>query len=83
MDAIKDSWESTFMVFVYYNGVVTWVIPDYFESLCYLNMRAFPFDTQICSLNFGNMMHDSSQVDLNVSLPVVDTEFYMASNQFE
>ena len=80
---VNKDWVDAFGVYVYADGTVVWVIADYFESTCHLNMLMFPFDTQTCSLNFGNVFHDSTLVDLIGQPEYVNTDFFFPSKEFE
>ena len=46
-------------------------------------MKQFPWDTQICSLNFGNLVHEEAQVNISLLLQWVDTSFFVENKEFE
>lgn len=54
------------MCIVYNNGKVLWVPPSLFVALCELDLRLWPFDTQVCSLKFGSWTYDSQQIDMRI-----------------
>ena len=51
-------------------------------SSCTLNMFKFPYDTEYCSLNFGNIIEPAELVDLTWDTPEVDLIFN-PSNEFD
>lgn len=48
------------------NGVHTWYAPTIFTSICKMDVRFFPFDDQVCELQFGSWAYDSSKIDLEI-----------------
>ncbi|XP_033102947.1 neuronal acetylcholine receptor subunit alpha-3-like [Anneissia japonica] len=52
------------VVIVTANGTVTWASPIIFTTYCKINVNAFPFDKQTCSLKFGPWQHDKSEVGI-------------------
>ncbi|XP_012217863.1 neuronal acetylcholine receptor subunit alpha-10 isoform X2 [Linepithema humile] len=49
-----------------HDGQVLWVPPSQFIGLCDLDMRLWPFDTQICTLTFGSWTYHGEQIDLRL-----------------
>ncbi|XP_071845349.1 neuronal acetylcholine receptor subunit alpha-10-like isoform X2 [Apostichopus japonicus] len=49
---------------IHYHGEVTWYAPAIFKSACSINMYYFPFDEQVCHLQFGSWAFDTSKLDL-------------------
>ena len=45
-------------------------------------MFKFPFDTQTCSLDFGNVIHVKGAVTLVANIDEVDQGFYLDSKEF-
>ena len=64
------------------SGMVIWTPSAAFSSSCDLNMYKFPFDKQRCSLNFGNLVHRESAVQLYASTDSVQLAFYVPSKEF-
>ncbi|CAF3333757.1 unnamed protein product [Rotaria sp. Silwood1] len=50
-------------VVIYYNGYVNWVPPAIYKSSCYIDVKFFPFDKQICELRFGSWTYDQKQLN--------------------
>ena len=46
-------------------------------------MHAFPYDTQKCSLDFGNVMEPTELVNITTSMSEVDLQSFYDSNEFE
>ena len=64
-------------------GQVVWAPSGTFESSCDLNMYNFPFDSQKCSLDFGNMIHLESSVRLFVETDSpINLDFFVPSKEF-
>ena len=45
-------------------------------------MYKFPFDTQICSLDFGNLVHTEYAVQLYTDMDSVLMSFFVPSKEF-
>lgn len=52
---------------VFHDGQVLWVPPAQFIGLCDLDLRLWPFDTQICNLTFGSWTYHGEQIDMRLS----------------
>lgn len=48
-------------------GSVSWSTPVIIQSSCKVQVRYFPFDTQVCTLTFGSWSMDGSQLKMRVS----------------
>uniref|UniRef100_A0A0R3RH77 Neur_chan_LBD domain-containing protein n=1 Tax=Elaeophora elaphi TaxID=1147741 RepID=A0A0R3RH77_9BILA len=48
------------------NGDAQWAPPAKIYSICKLDVRYFPFDDQLCSLEFGSWIYDQSQLDVQI-----------------
>lgn len=49
---------------IQHDGSVIWIPPTQFHSFCELNMRYWPFDTQVCNIVLGSWTHDGNQINL-------------------
>lgn len=49
---------------IHYNGDVTWYAPAIFKSACKVNMMYFPFDEQVCLIQFGSWAFDIAKLNL-------------------
>ncbi|KAH0539576.1 acetylcholine receptor subunit alpha-like 1 [Cotesia glomerata] len=52
---------------IYSDGTVIWVPPTHFLALCDLDLRLWPFDTQICQLKLGSWSYSGNQIDLRLN----------------
>ncbi|CAF3628111.1 unnamed protein product [Rotaria socialis] len=50
-------------VVVYHNGDMNWVPPAIYKSSCYIDVKFFPFDQQVCELRFGSWTYNQHQVN--------------------
>ncbi|XP_071944538.1 neuronal acetylcholine receptor subunit alpha-10-like [Antedon mediterranea] len=46
------------------DGTVTWASPSIYTSSCRMNVRKFPFDSQLCTLEFGSWTYDGYELNL-------------------
>ena len=69
---------TNFNLIVDNKGNMTWLYPLQVISMCEMNVKLFPFDTQICKLKIGSWMYHglqlhianmSSQLDLSSLIP--------------
>lgn len=51
---------------IYHDGRVLWVPPAQFIGLCDLDLRLWPFDTQICNMTFGSWTYHGEQIDMQI-----------------
>ena len=51
---------------VYSDGTVYYNFPTIVEALCPIDVRNFPFDTQICTLKFGSWAYHGRQLDIQL-----------------
>ncbi|CAF3716073.1 unnamed protein product [Rotaria socialis] len=50
-------------VVIYHDGYVNWVPPAIYKSSCYIDVKFFPFDKQVCELRFGSWTYDQRQLN--------------------
>lgn len=53
-----------FRAYVSNTGSVTYNFPTVAKSICRVNVKYFPFDTQNCSLQFGSWSHHGFELDM-------------------
>ena len=70
-------------VVVSYDGHVHWSVPLQIKTACPVDATYFPYDKQTCQIQFGSWIHDSSQLQLELSQPLVDLSHYSLSDEFE
>ena len=61
--------EKTSHVLLHSDGTIRWSQPVTFRAACLMNLKAFPFDQQCCSLRFGSWSYDGSLIDLHIPDP--------------
>uniref|UniRef100_A0A1I8H4A7 Neur_chan_LBD domain-containing protein n=1 Tax=Macrostomum lignano TaxID=282301 RepID=A0A1I8H4A7_9PLAT len=80
-------------VVVYSDGTVLWIPQALFKSTCPVEIEFFPFDTQVCFLEFGSWTYDVTQLNLTwfgfeyeqfkyEPNPYVDFTNYIKSNEW-
>uniref|UniRef100_A0A5K3FBT6 Neur_chan_LBD domain-containing protein n=1 Tax=Mesocestoides corti TaxID=53468 RepID=A0A5K3FBT6_MESCO len=77
-------------VVVHSDGSILWVPQALFKSACQVEITYFPFDTQICNLEFGSWTYDRTQMELDwwvttsspIPNPYVDFVDYVPSNEW-
>ena len=63
------------LVVLFHTGMVVYIPKVHLRSKCLLDLKKFPFDTQICNVQFGSWTYDVT--DLNV------THFTSADNSLD
>ena len=54
---------SDYRVYISSSGSLTYNFPTVLKSVCRVNVRYFPFDTQNCQLQFGSWSHHGLELD--------------------
>lgn len=71
-------------VIVKNNGSILWVPPFDLRTFCSLDMRLWPFDTQICPIILGSWTHDANTIDLTSNDEVqTEIEEYVLNHQWK
>jgi len=66
-----------------YYGTVEWLPPALFRSSCTMDVALFPFDRQVCALNFSSSTYNKSDVvfdgvdDIWVDKRFTETEWHL------
>nr|QQY02490.1 acetylcholine-gated chlorid channel-1 [Cryptocotyle lingua] len=78
-------------VVIQHDGSVLWIPQALFKSTCEVEITFFPFDTQICMLEFGSWTYDKTQMDIiwwtgsdagATLTPYIDFSDYVTSNEW-
>lgn len=77
-------------VVVKHTGRTLWVPQAIFKSTCDVEITYFPFDIQVCVLEFGSWAYDINQMKIgwwvpdgsNESTPYIDFNDYLKSNEW-
>nr|CAH8873044.1 unnamed protein product [Trichobilharzia regenti] len=72
------------------DGNILWIQQALFRSTCQVEITYFPFDSQVCMLEFGSMAYDKTQLDLewwipsgsDTPMPYVDFSDYVPANEW-
>ncbi|XP_076095428.1 neuronal acetylcholine receptor subunit alpha-10-like isoform X1 [Mytilus galloprovincialis] len=57
---------------VYSDGSIHYNFPTIIEVICPIDVKSFPFDTQICALKFGSWVYHGHQLDIQPSQSPID-----------
>ncbi|XP_070169226.1 acetylcholine receptor subunit alpha-type acr-16-like [Polyergus mexicanus] len=68
---------------IYHDGRVLWVPPAQFVGLCELNLRLWPFDTQICNMTFGSWTYHGEQIDMQLGTSTDMEPMYIKNAQWK
>ena len=49
---------------VHHTGHMMWLAPLFLKAKCYIDVKDFPFDTQMCYLKFGSWTHPLTAINL-------------------
>ena len=71
------------LVIMHPNGLNEWNAPSSFKSTCTMNVKYFPFDTQICKMKFGSWAFDASKLQLKIHDAPLITEKYVNSSTWD
>ena len=52
-------------IMLYSDGNYLWSRPGIFKFSCPLDLKEFPFDIQVCNMNFGSWIYSSKYINLN------------------
>ncbi|TGZ55998.1 hypothetical protein CRM22_010247 [Opisthorchis felineus] len=75
---------------VHSNGDILWLQQALFKSTCQVEITYFPFDSQVCMLEFGSLTYDKSLLELEwwtpddseTPMPYVDFSDYIPANEW-
>ena len=79
-DAFDPEWKKSYPLYIF-NGRVCWHIMGEFESSCDLDMFRFPFHTQVCRIDFGNIVDVDSIVSATYSIDYVDFDLFSRNQE--
>nr|QQY02480.1 acetylcholine-gated chlorid channel [Cryptocotyle lingua] len=75
---------------VYHTGDILWLQQALFKSTCQVEITYFPFDSQVCMLDFGSLTYDKTLLELEwwtpdnskIPMPYVDFSDYVPANEW-
>lgn len=82
-EPLDPNWDNDYKALLLATGNIGWLLSGSFESSCDLDMYKFPFDTQECNLDFGNLLHMAEMVNLRTVNQTIDMSSYIESREFE
>ena len=65
------------------DGHVRWMVPLIVNSACSVDVTYFPYDQQICEVNFGSWIYDLAQLNLRLTLERPDLEHYVRNSEYD
>ncbi|KAL4227838.1 hypothetical protein ACF0H5_013275 [Mactra antiquata] len=72
----------SYRAYVSSTGSVTYNFPSVTKSICKVNVKYFPFDTQECSLQFGSWAHHGFDLDVVNKNPTGDIATYIENSEW-
>ena len=72
-----------FRVVLHSSGKNVWLAPVTFKSKCRIDIKYFPFDTQICKMKFGSWTYDGFRVDIVNESDSADLDSYTESAEWD
>lgn len=72
-----------FRVVLHHTGKNVWLAPVTFKSRCRIDIKYFPFDTQICKMKFGSWTYDGFRVDIVNESDSADLKSYVPSAEWD
>ena len=75
--------EDVFPLFLLQPGIAVWSPSGAFHSTCELNMLAFPFDTQNCTIELISTSYSTHTLHLHNVDDMVDLSLYIESNEYK
>ena len=70
-------------VVIRYDGGSTWYSPAIIRSGCNIDVTFFPFDDQLCTLEFGSWTYSADSLDLFPMQDQADLSSYLQSAEFD
>lgn len=65
------------------DGQVRWVPHGVYISSCPIDIRWFPFDTQLCTLKFGSWAYNTAKLNLTSRSNTIDLNTYQVNGEWE
>ncbi|KAF5400988.1 hypothetical protein PHET_05488 [Paragonimus heterotremus] len=87
-ERLKESREAGLLV--YSDGSILWLQQALFKSTCQVEITYFPFDSQVCMLEFGSFTYEKELMELewwtpddsNTPMPYIDFSDYVPANDW-
>ena len=71
------------MIKIHSTGFTEWYCPAEISSICKINIKNFPFDSQECNLKFGSWAYTGAEVDLRLKKAQADLAAFTANGEWE
>ncbi len=68
---------------VWHDGHVHWEPGGLFHTMCDVNVRFFPFDTQVCHVEIGAWTYHSHKLNLTTAANPILKDNYVANSQWD
>ncbi|KAI3384447.1 hypothetical protein SNEBB_001282 [Seison nebaliae] len=66
-------------VVIYYYGAMLWVPPAIYKSSCYIDVKYFPFDEQVCEMRFGSWTFRAKQISFGKVKKVEVKDYHVSA----
>ncbi|KAJ8304175.1 hypothetical protein KUTeg_017758 [Tegillarca granosa] len=74
---------SDYRATIYSDGTVQYYYPTVLKSVCRVDVTYFPFDTQVCSLQFGSWSHHGLELDVVNTGDSADISTFITHNEWD
>jgi len=79
---VQNIGDNSYMPRLYSNGTVVWSPGSVLKVSCTVDVTYFPFDKQICTIQFIAWQYERTEVDFELLSSSLDTSFYSANTQW-
>ena len=70
-------------VAIRHDGVVRWMVPVMVSSACAVDVTYFPYDRQVCTIQFGSWIYDKNAVDIKIDSDLPDLDHYVMNSEYD
>lgn len=80
VESLGKSWNR---IRFYYTGAAIWMPADLIKSTCSVNVKHYPFDTQVCVTSFNCLGYNGDEIRLVSLSDTINTEIYQENSLWD